>query len=544
MKNRIIILIGLLLLCSVAANTNIMKIGEGLTFLGDIIGNQTCSSTDKFNNFSNGIFSCTADIDTDTTCNATGTCSAGGVAYMEYPNLGNFNVSNNLTARRMIITTEGTDDPTLTFKTTNTPNEVTVSIDENAGNDIIDISGLTSGVNTFVRLNALDGRVSTIFLCGGSDCATLSHAANDNFIIDVNVQDANMLLRVDDGGVTKTITWTGSTDIWDFNGTSVIGDAAWVNQDDIDGITLKENGVDIRDILLQSQVNDTLQAFYLYPNGTNPPTSNHLVNKEYVDQSISGLNFDFFLNNDTSDITGYFNMTDTDLNDSISTVTSGTFGISTGNNIANFSTQVGFPEFSKLISGVMEGHIHASRTGTRTAVIYWQLYVRNSTGSETLLTTSESSDELTGSTQEFDLHASLLEDQEFDLGDRLVMKWFTDVSGGGSNIAVTLTFEGEEDSRLSVRTESQAFNDIFVRRNDWTTHNDYNAACAAGQAVTNIDDVNTCEDFVDVSGDTMTGNITYATGQGTNWDDGGSITSNSTGSLILTGNGGSFIVID
>ena len=79
------------------------------------------------------------------------------------------------------------------------------------------------------------------------------------------------------------------------------------------GLANNSDKLDALDSLqfLRSDVNDTLEAYYLYPNGTNPILLNHLVNKEFVELAVAGLSLDYFFTNTTSDISGYFVLNET-----------------------------------------------------------------------------------------------------------------------------------------------------------------------------------------------------------------------------------------
>ena len=89
-------------------------------------------------------------------------------------------------------------------------------------------------------------------------------------------------------------------------------------------------------------------------------SGSHVVNKEYVDQSISFIE-DFYLNNTASDIGGiYYQMLDTPTGQAGSTFVSGT--LTTGNNqtLVNFATIAGVPGVTTLRAGTYSAHIHAS----------------------------------------------------------------------------------------------------------------------------------------------------------------------------------------
>ena len=67
MKKIIIIIMFMLTLLSVSAgifSDTVMKIGEDSILLSSIVGSYACGGTDKMSSFINGIYTCTADIDT------------------------------------------------------------------------------------------------------------------------------------------------------------------------------------------------------------------------------------------------------------------------------------------------------------------------------------------------------------------------------------------------------------------------------------------------------------------------------------------------
>ncbi len=228
------------------------------------------------------------------------------------------------------------------------------------------------------------------------------------------------------------------------------------NSDKLDGIDSTQ--------FLRSDVNDTLEAYYLYPNGTNPISLNHLVNKEFVELAVAGLELDYFFTNATSDISGYFVLNNTDRNVSETIVES--TSLSSGNNqlIFNFSTEAGLP-FIFLSEGIYDAHIHLDKTGGAAQTIFprWELYKRNSSG-EFFLMISETSDlPITSTSRKFDLHSIFDGDIQIVDTDRLVVKLFVDITGGGSS-TVRLSMEGTTDSHFTFRTPSSVLEQIFLRR--------------------------------------------------------------------------------
>lgn len=238
------------------------------------------------------------------------------------------------------------------------------------------------------------------------------------------------------------------------------------NSDKLDGIDSTQ--------FLRSDINDTLEAYYLYPNGTNPLSLNHLVNKEFVELAVAGLALDYFFTNATSDIPGYFVLNNTPRNVVQSVVESSS--LSSGDNqlIFNFSTEANLP-FIFLSEGTYDAHIHLDKSGGAAQTIYlrWTLSKRNSSG-EFLIMTSETAveeNEITTTERVFDLHSIFSDDVPIVDTDRLVFKLFVDITGGGSS-TVRLYMEGTTNSHFTFKTPSSTLDEIYVRRNGRTTLTD------------------------------------------------------------------------
>ena len=243
--------------------------------------------------------------------------------------------------------------------------------------------------------------------------------------------------------------WIADNFIGDLTGTAN-------NSDYLDGINSSQ--------FLRSDINDTLGAYYLYPNGTNPISLNHLVNKEFVELAVAGLELDFFFTNVTSDILGYFVLNNSDRQTIQSVVVS--FSLSAGQNqsVFNFSTTTGLP-FIFLSEGIYDAHIHLHKTGgaAQTVLPRWELYKRNSSGEHFLMESEISDTQITSVEQTFDLHSVFNGDIPINSSDRLIWKMFVDVTGGGTS-TVTLTMEGTTDSHFTFRTPSSVLQEIFIRR--------------------------------------------------------------------------------
>ncbi len=281
------------------------------------------------------------------------------------------------------------------------------------------------------------------------------------------------------------------------------------NSDKLDGIDSLQ--------FLRSDINDTLEAYYLYPNGTNPIFLDHLVNKEFVELAVAGLSLDYFFTNETSDISEHYVLSDSDRGAPESIIQSVSLSSGTDQLIFNFSTSDGLP-FIFLSEGIYDAHIHLDKTGgvPQTIVPKWILYKRNSSGEFLLMTSETSNEEITASKQVFDLHSVFNDDIPIVDTDRLVFKLFVDITGAGLS-TVRLYMEGTTDSHFTFRTTTSTLDNIFLRRDgrnplkgnwdagsynitantfygnlDWTNLTNYPVACPSQSYITQLDDSVTC----------------------------------------------------
>lgn len=155
-----------------------------------------------------------------------------------------------------------------------------------------------------------------------------------------------------------------------------------------------------------------------------------------------------FLDDTASDITGYKTLTTILPTGSIANVAASITGA--GTLIKAFALAAGVFDF---ISGqVLHLHIHAAKTaGTKTAVLYLEIYHRTSGGTETLLGTSDATANLPGSNTEFDLSVSV-PDTAFSITDRFVAKYLSTPSGAGTDPTVTIYYQGNTNARVEIGT--------------------------------------------------------------------------------------------
>ena len=190
--------------------------------------------------------------------------------------------------------------------------------------------------------------------------------------------------------------------------------------------------------------------------------------KDEVNDLVEGASFDFFLNDTASDIDTYFVMDPSETDEAESsfsdTITGDAFLIDT------FATSTAEPTFTELMIGIYSLHIHAETTvgaNVKTVRLYYELYKRTHPGAvETLLVTSEESSILTNVKDAVEIHGSLTSDTILDSTDRLVVKIYANIEDGApprnTDPLVTLYAEGNLASRFEVKTTISAFDDRYV----------------------------------------------------------------------------------
>jgi hypothetical protein len=116
-------------------------------------------------------------------------------------------------APTILLQSTDASDPTLTWKTTNTANQINVFLDESVANDLLAIEGQTASVDTILRLRAKDGENAIFRLySGNTNYADIFMSAADNLTIKNTVENKNIIFGIDDEGTPKTITWDAEND--------------------------------------------------------------------------------------------------------------------------------------------------------------------------------------------------------------------------------------------------------------------------------------------------------------------------------------------
>lgn len=374
---------------------------------------------------------------------------------------------------------------------------------ETDGGDVTINTSIISGTN----ISCNDVLVDSGDPCnpGGNGTGSNNESVRFGNLVDPDCTGNDFMVGVETNGSVKCDTPVGSGDITAVNtagkyltGGAASGDVSLLlNETELN--TTVNISIDLRvtqsfmeglGFNITPELKILFDTIYLNRSGTNanqninitpytlitidPTIDSHVATKGYVDNAVGGVSFDFFLTNQTSDITTYFNLTESSERGVIeSSLASPSLGTGDDQLIFNFSTKVGQPEFNALIGGIYDAHIHLQKTtGTKPVTVYWTL--SNRTGStETLILTSEVSDNVGDSSTDYDMHAVLVNETMILDDDRLVFRIYANAAVGGSNAIITVFMEGMTDSHFTVRTTTNAFERIFIRRdgaNDFTAN--------------------------------------------------------------------------
>jgi len=173
---------------------------------------------------------------------------------------------------------------------------------------------------------------------------------------------------------------------------------------------------------------------------------------------VTGTILNFFLSDDAADIGSYYYMYPTESGNGYSELTSPSLSTGDDQLLWAFVTEAGEPGVEVLALGAYTTTLFLKKTGNKDVRVYWKLFKRDTEGTETEILQSAVSDYLTSDNSQYLISAYLNEDQVLDPTDRLVLKLYANVSGTGTDVTVTLTMEGDYDSRLTINVLSSAFN--------------------------------------------------------------------------------------
>jgi len=187
----------------------------------------------------------------------------------------------------------------------------------------------------------------------------------------------------------------------------------------------------------------------------------HIVDREYVDHAVTSLGARYYMVGTSSGISDYKLTQLSPPSGSEDSVTKS--GLADDDYIAGWiSPNPNQP--NKLIKGVYDWYIYAEKTGgTKTLRLYWQLVERKSNGTENVIATSITSNEILNSKNSYIIPLVLSEDYTLDDGSYVVGKIYADVSGGGFTPSIAIYFNGSSKSHWEIPTNLEIFSDQFLK---------------------------------------------------------------------------------
>jgi len=197
-------------------------------------------------------------------------------------------------------------------------------------------------------------------------------------------------------------------------------------------------------------------GYYRDQNGIHPllPLDSYsdikYATEEYVNASLAATTLNmFFTDTASSEVSGYYEMPFTETGAAGSSLTANS--VSNGDLLWSFIS----PEFDvvdQLSAGLYIVSLWAEQDSNKTVTLTAKLYKRDSGGTETLLLETSTSDEIPKNTKTQIIMSGFLEnDEEITNTDRVVLKIYANVSGGGGAPNITIYMEGTDDSRIAVR---------------------------------------------------------------------------------------------
>lgn len=272
---------------------------------------------------------------------------------------------------------------------------------------------------------------------GGSDPITFPSDATSIQTIPVVLDtpsDGEVLTAVDIGAGVLELQWVAPTD--------------------------STNATAIQDFAVSTTDPTEGQSFECISNVWTPVNIPTLI-KNYVDLSSASFHITEYFSAVVSGIgAGYYDMARTAA--VAGTVVSAAITDNTITSIYKFATTSGQPHLIRLLKGPYELHAHLYKTGNRTITITYKLYQRAAGGTETLLSTSNTSSALTASEALYEFVFNL--DAEVTLleTDRIVLEVVALSSGSAGNTTVTTVVGGAADSHFTIDIEGSELPGIFI----------------------------------------------------------------------------------
>jgi len=183
--------------------------------------------------------------------------------------------------------------------------------------------------------------------------------------------------------------------------------------------------------------------------------------KKYVDASLAAATLNLFLTDTASGIGDYYEMLFSETGAGGSSLTENS--VSDGRTLLWSYISPQFALADQISAGLYIVSIWVEQDSNKTVTFTAKLYKRDSGGTETELVETSTSDTVTKDTKTQIVMSGFLEsDTPISSTDRVVLKIYSNVSGGGGAPDITIYMEGTDDSRVAVRVPTSVItNKIF-----------------------------------------------------------------------------------
>ncbi|MHA1304899.1 MAG: hypothetical protein ACTSPI_14470 [Candidatus Heimdallarchaeaceae archaeon] len=179
--------------------------------------------------------------------------------------------------------------------------------------------------------------------------------------------------------------------------------------------------------------------------------NNDFATLEYVNASLAANTLNLFLTDTSSaEVGGYYEMLFSETGSGGSSLTENS--VSDGETLLWSYISPQFAIADQISAGLYVVSIWVEQNSNKTVTFAAKLYKRDSGGTETELVETSTSDTVTKDTKTQIIMSGFLEnDTSISSTDRVVLKIYSNVSGGGGAPDITIYMEGTDDSRAAVR---------------------------------------------------------------------------------------------
>ena len=242
-----------------------------------------------------------------------------------------------------------------------------------------------------------------------------------------------------------------------------IYNATWVNAsyffgsgEYLTGIVVgNESDLNVNSSLYWDGLDDPSDIYYSNLSASNIDIDGHNITADYfigdgsrLEGILQGNLILYFLESIDSG-TGYYVISSIPNSTEVSITKT---GLGVGNTLmGTWITPSNVPNLRLIQAGEFHVRVAGEKTsGTKSAQYFFEVYKTNSTGGdETLIATSEHSNELTGTRQTLDIYSTIPE-TAMNSTDRIIVKGYVYVSGGGSAPSVVAYIQGTSRTRMEI----------------------------------------------------------------------------------------------